>query len=672
MRERNLPRVHPAARPRPRLLELLDRWRPVTVLHGPAGSGKTTLAAQWALAARERGERIEWYDGQRPVATVRADERVALVVDRADRLAPGVLAALVDEVRRTPGQHLVLCVRAGHDLVARIRAEVETELVGPVELALDPTELREVAGDQAPADVLAWTGGHVGTVVAGLPDPAVPAGWSRERARAALAATIGGAPAYALLPVLAGAPVPVLLLGRLVGGRLADLEQVAGVVGGDEGLRFLVGPGLREVLREQHPPTRLPPATRDALVRHRWWTLLRDDPATLRELVAGQSGPVAAALRGEDGPDGDPVAGTVRVHLARRRGDLDAATAGARRLEPLLDTADPDARHRLLVEAGLVALEAGDLDAARRWWERAAREPDDDGEAAAHLALVAAVLADHEELGRWRARTGTEWHAAGQLAAAVAALDRRDRQEAARRLSAARAVPGEELWFLHAAVRAQLAVHTPARADALHGLREERAARARQAPPGPFATCALDGAEVDLLLAQGRATEAAAIAARLPDHGAGRLRRGRVAMLAGDLDTAYAELAGTAHPTGVVRRVRVEALLLLAELHRRAGRADAVREATDRLAAAGPWPRLAELLPGGSVYPATAVVVELTPRERTLLELLREPVPRDRMAAALFVSTNTVKTQLQGLYRKLGATTREEAVARAFELGLME
>ena len=52
--------------------------------------------------------------------------------------------------------------------------------------------------------------------------------------------------------------------------------------------------------------------------------------------------------------------------------------------------------------------------------------------------------------------------------------------------------------------------------------------------------------------------------------------------------------------------------------------------------------------------------------------MLRGPMPRDSIASALFVSTNTVKTQLQGLYRKLDVATREEAVAKAYALGLLD
>jgi LuxR family maltose regulon positive regulatory protein len=61
----------------------------------------------------------------------------------------------------------------------------------------------------------------------------------------------------------------------------------------------------------------------------------------------------------------------------------------------------------------------------------------------------------------------------------------------------------------------------------------------------------------------------------------------------------------------------------------------------------------------------------LTERE---LEVLRQ-LPGNRsigeIAAALYLSTNTVKTHLRHIYRKLGAAHRREAIQRANDLGLL-
>jgi ABC-type Zn2+ transport system substrate-binding protein/surface adhesin len=42
------------------------------------------------------------------------------------------------------------------------------------------------------------------------------------------------------------------------------------------------------------------------------------------------------------------------------------------------------------------------------------------------------------------------------------------------------------------------------------------------------------------------------------------------------------------------------------------------------------------------------------------------------IAAGLFVSPNTIKSQAMSIYRKLGASSRNQAVTRSRELGLLE
>ncbi len=61
----------------------------------------------------------------------------------------------------------------------------------------------------------------------------------------------------------------------------------------------------------------------------------------------------------------------------------------------------------------------------------------------------------------------------------------------------------------------------------------------------------------------------------------------------------------------------------------------------------------------------------LTPAERRILELLPTHMSETQIGAQLFVSVNTVKTHLRGVYRKLGVASRAAAVARARELGLL-
>ncbi|MEU9339034.1 LuxR C-terminal-related transcriptional regulator [Streptomyces sp. NPDC048290] len=72
---------------------------------------------------------------------------------------------------------------------------------------------------------------------------------------------------------------------------------------------------------------------------------------------------------------------------------------------------------------------------------------------------------------------------------------------------------------------------------------------------------------------------------------------------------------------------------------------------------------------GGGAEPA--VVGELSEREREVLRRLAGMMSTGEIAADLCVSVNTVKTQLKGVYRKLGVNRRNDAVRRGRELGLL-
>jgi ATP/maltotriose-dependent transcriptional regulator MalT len=65
------------------------------------------------------------------------------------------------------------------------------------------------------------------------------------------------------------------------------------------------------------------------------------------------------------------------------------------------------------------------------------------------------------------------------------------------------------------------------------------------------------------------------------------------------------------------------------------------------------------------------LIEPLTDRELTILRLLPAPSSLRELAAELFVTPNTLKTHLRAIYRKLGAESREEAVIRARERGLI-
>lgn len=62
--------------------------------------------------------------------------------------------------------------------------------------------------------------------------------------------------------------------------------------------------------------------------------------------------------------------------------------------------------------------------------------------------------------------------------------------------------------------------------------------------------------------------------------------------------------------------------------------------------------------------------VTLSAREHEVLEQLREGATNAEMAAAMFVSVNTVKFHRANLMRKLDATSRDRVLQRADRLGL--
>jgi LuxR family maltose regulon positive regulatory protein len=69
--------------------------------------------------------------------------------------------------------------------------------------------------------------------------------------------------------------------------------------------------------------------------------------------------------------------------------------------------------------------------------------------------------------------------------------------------------------------------------------------------------------------------------------------------------------------------------------------------------------------------PGDTVAEELTAKEHEVLRLLATRLSRREIGQRLYVSLNTVKTHQRALYRKLGVENRAAAVARARELGLL-
>ncbi|HEX3550100.1 MAG TPA: response regulator transcription factor [Candidatus Elarobacter sp.] len=77
------------------------------------------------------------------------------------------------------------------------------------------------------------------------------------------------------------------------------------------------------------------------------------------------------------------------------------------------------------------------------------------------------------------------------------------------------------------------------------------------------------------------------------------------------------------------------------------------------------------LAPSPVVVSASGRVETLTEREREVLGMLANGWSNHRIAVRLAISDNTVKAHVAAILAKLGATTRTEAVAMGFRLGLV-
>ena len=83
-----------------------------------------------------------------------------------------------------------------------------------------------------------------------------------------------------------------------------------------------------------------------------------------------------------------------------------------------------------------------------------------------------------------------------------------------------------------------------------------------------------------------------------------------------------------------------------------------------------------ELMQRGNIYLSTekeghTALAKLSQREQDVLRALAAGLDNHAIADRLFVSHDTVRSHIVRIYRKLGVATREDAVARARERGLL-
>jgi LuxR family maltose regulon positive regulatory protein len=83
------------------------------------------------------------------------------------------------------------------------------------------------------------------------------------------------------------------------------------------------------------------------------------------------------------------------------------------------------------------------------------------------------------------------------------------------------------------------------------------------------------------------------------------------------------------------------------------------------------WARLHRLERRGAASPRGAAGEALTEREVTVLRLLRGSLSLREIGQQLYLSPNTVKTHATAIYRKLAVSTRQDAIARGRDIGIL-
>ena len=406
-----------------------------------------------------------------------------------------------------------------------------------------------------------------------------------------------------------------------------------------------------------------------------------------------------------------------RLYLARVHGDPRDALVAADELLAGADHAPGHSRQALVqFNLGRTALWAGEPDRAARLL----------GDAAAlgrggrldyllvgalgHLALLQGArhgpaaglpLADEAlDLARRRGWEGGPQAAAAQLAAAAAALSIHRLQAAGTHLEAARAALADapEL-HLDAVTRYLGAALVAAGGDVDRGLAELE-------PPTGGGWGLADGGlamvtRARLLIATGDLERARNLLGRARPAPEGAVEAGfaRLHLAAGD---PYAALSALGDARSELASIRIELLLLRTLALQALDRADvrqafeaalaaaeltgersalleagerlrsllrdAIRYGTSHRALVG---ELLDVLDDRQSVQSPTVVSELSRRELTVVRYLPTTLSNREIASELMVSTNTVKTHLQAIYRKLDVPDRRGAAERATALGLL-
>jgi LuxR family transcriptional regulator, maltose regulon positive regulatory protein len=168
-----------------------------------------------------------------------------------------------------------------------------------------------------------------------------------------------------------------------------------------------------------------------------------------------------------------------------------------------------------------------------------------------------------------------------------------------------------------------------------------------------------------------------------PLSGIVHLALGRALLRQGKLAEAEERLKWALELFGIEAMAvhRAHGLLLVAAVRQAAGDLpgaaallDQARELVQQLTDPGVLPALvtrAQRAVGTAPRRRIEAATPLTERELTVLRLLPTPLSTREIGRELQVSVNTVRSQVQAIYRKLGVSSRAEAVTQARQLGLL-
>jgi LuxR family transcriptional regulator, maltose regulon positive regulatory protein len=715
------------------LLDALSagRGRKLTLLSAPAGCGKTTLLAQWALGAGE-DERFGWLSLDpsdndpvwfwmyvvaalqkvSPGVGTRAVELLAMGADPVQVVLPILLndldtiaspmVLILDDyhlvvnravheqmsfvIGRIPANlHLVVATRSDPMMpLARLRASGELAEMRSDDLRFGASEahhlLNDVLGlDLADADIQLL---HQRTE-----------GWAAGLYLAALSlAGRADAPAfvrtfagdnrhivdYLMAEVLEGQPpelrsflLRTSVLGRLSGALCDAVLQTSGSAS-----------VLEKIERENLFVVPLDMSRRWYRYHQLFGELLRTELRRSEPDLVADLHRRAAAWFEAAGLVDEAVRHLVAAGDIARSADLIAADwvnefngGGLSTVAGWLDLLPDESvlqDPRLSVARAWIALSVGQLDDAAEWIE--AVETGSPGDGGAISGQVVVLRAVHSF----------------KTAAVAAALEEARRAitldlgDAPLARSSACCIYGSALYFSGSTHEAQVAFRRAVQLAEKVGDR-----RARIYALGYLALIAAESGQLADAERQIRRASGSSRDLADSEHFVGvmvSLAAAELLAMRGDAAAAMAAAdmaVMSARQSGAILEV-AKALLVRAEIFEHLGEhqtAKAILEevgtlvrgcadagiASTLLASAEPSARVAVT----SRNEGVAVGEELTPKELGVLRLLATRLSRREIGQRLYVSLNTVKTHQRALYRKLGVEDRSAAVKRARELGLL-